>query len=97
MLLDENCNDPITMTGKDGKTVTFEQVAIIPYENELYALLKPISGMEGVPDDEAVLFLFAETEEGEHYLQLVKEQSIKDGVFNIYLDLVRKYRSNEIE
>lgn len=94
MLLDEDCNDPITMIGDDGEPATFAQVAIVPYEKELYAILKPISGMTGVPDDEAVIFWFTETEEGENYLKLVTDPAILDSVFEIYLDLVRNCRSS---
>ena len=88
MLLDEDCNEPITLYDKDDRAVRFEQVAIIPYGDQLYALLKPTDAVDGVDDDQAMVFRFTD----EPNLEVVTEHSIIDRVFDIYLDLVRESR-----
>ena len=56
ILLDEDNEDPITLYDENDKAVKFDQVAVIPLNNNLYAILKPIDEMEGVADDEAIVF-----------------------------------------
>ena len=51
ILLDEDNEDPITLYDENDKPVRFDQVAIIPMDEKLYAILKPIDEMEGVADD----------------------------------------------
>lgn len=89
VLLDENSNDPIVLYDEKDNAVTFEQVAIIPFEDNLYALLKPVDKMEGVADDEAVVFKFDEDENESPILTVVTEDKLIDNVFNIYLDLTK--------
>ena len=56
ILLDEDNEDPITLYDENDRAVKFDQVAIIPMDNKLYAILKPIDPLEGVADDEAIVF-----------------------------------------
>ena len=56
ILLDEDNEEPITLYDESDKPVKFDQVAIIPLDEKLYAILKPIDEMEGVADDEAIVF-----------------------------------------
>lgn len=89
VLLDENSNEPIVLYDEKDNAVTFEQVAIIPFEDNLYALLKPVDKMEGVAEDEAVVFKFDEDENEAPILTVVTEDKLIDDVFNVYLDLVK--------
>ena len=56
VLLDHENKEPIQMMDEKGKILEFEQVAIIPYKKQLYCILKPISEIKGVADDEAIVF-----------------------------------------
>ena len=47
VLLDEDNDDPITVYDENDKPVRFDQVAIIPFKEKLYAILKPIDEMDG--------------------------------------------------
>lgn len=90
-LLDVEDNEPITLYDEKDHGVKFEQIALIPYEEKLYAMLKPIDKMDGVEEDEAVIFVFEEDKEGgEKYLKVVGDDKIIDAVFEIYLDLVKE-------
>jgi hypothetical protein len=53
ILLDEDNEDPITLYDENDKAIQFDQVAIIPMDEKLYAILKPIDEMEGVAEDVA--------------------------------------------
>ena len=89
-LFDEECNDNIILYDSDDKEVEFEQVAIIPIEDKVYAMLKPVSPMEGVGEDEAVVFELVEGEsEDEDMLVVVNDEAVVESVFEVYYDLLR--------
>lgn len=95
-LFDEDNTDPITLFNEKGEKVEFEQIALIPLEdnkskdNKIYAILKPMETMEGVGEDEALVFEVVESEddEEEEYLNLVSDLDIIDKVFDVYNKLM---------
>ena len=88
-LLDVEDNEPITLYDENDTAVAFEQIALIPYDEKLYAILKPIDVMEGVGADEGVIFAFEENEEtNEQFLRVINDDKIIDKVFAQYLALV---------
>lgn len=90
-LLDVEDNDPITLYDENDTAISFEQIALIPFEEKLYAILKPIDVMEGVGEEEGVIFVFEENEEtNEQFLRVINDDKIIDKVFNLYLDLVKE-------
>ena len=96
VLLDENNDMPIIMYDNDGNPLEFEQIAVIPYgEDELYALLKPITHIDGINDDEAVLFRVDEDEEGEAVLQVEDDEEKNSKIYEIYLSLLQEAKENE--
>lgn len=88
VLLDEDNEDPVTLYDENGKSYRFDQVAIIPMDNKLYAILKPIDEMEGVADDEAIVFAVNETDDGESSLVVEIDESIAMRVFDEYYKLL---------
>ena len=86
MLLNEDCNDNIVLYGEDGEECEFEQVAVIPLEDKLYVILRPID-MEGLEDDEACVFEIVQTED-DTTIDLVEDDDIIDRVFALYNDLL---------
>lgn len=92
-LFDEDNTDPIVLFNEKGEKVEFEQIALIPLEEKeekIYAILKPIEQMEGVGNDEALVFevVEGETEDDEEYLNLVSDLDIIDKVFDVYNKLM---------
>lgn len=85
MLLDENCNDNITLYDEDGEPMEFEQIAMIPVEEDTYFILRPI-GMEELEDDLAFVFKLIESEDGVG-IDLVDDDEIADLVFEHYYAL----------
>ncbi len=88
ILLDEDNDDPITLFDENDKAVRFDQVAIIPFKEKLYAILKPIDDMEGVEDDEAIVFLIEETEDGDAELVIETDEPTAIKVFDEYYKLL---------
>ncbi len=89
-LFDEDNNDPIVLYNEKGEKVEFEQIALIPLEDVIYAILKPTEQMEGIGEDEALVFevVEPEDEEEEEYLNLVADLGIIDKVFEVYNKLM---------
>ena len=89
VLLDQNDTDPIVLEDDKGKRIRFEQVAIVPYDNKIYAVLKPIDKIEGVKDDEAIVFLCDETTKPTT-LRPEADQEIAIKIFDEYYNLVEE-------
>ncbi len=89
ILLDEDNEDPITLYNEEDKEVKFDQVAIIPLNEKLYTILKPIDEIEGVADDEAIVFYV--NEEGEDVaLEVEQDEQTAMRVFDEYYNLLDK-------
>ena len=88
MLLDEDNNDNIVLFNEDNQQIEFEQIALIPIHNRVYALLKPVLSIEGIADDEALVFAIEEVD-GEDCLVIVEEDEIIDKVFEEYYEMLR--------
>ena len=87
-LLDPKDSDPITLYDENDNKVEFEQIALIPLEDRLYAILKPANKMEGVADDEAIVFSFQEDDEQAPVLVVEENDKIIDEVFDVYNKLL---------
>ena len=89
-IFDEDNTDPIVLYNEKGEPVEFEQVAVIPLDERVYAILKPIKEMEGIGENEALVFEVVETasDEEEDFLALVVDVDTIDRVFKVYDGLV---------
>ncbi len=79
---------PVTLYDEDGTGVKFDQVAIIPLKTRVYAILKPIDEMEGVADDEAIVFCLMEDESGEDLLSVEQDEVIIKKIFESYYEML---------
>lgn len=99
VLLDQGNKDPIVLTDEKGKKLAFEQVAIIPYgvdeDKTLYVVLKPITKIKGIADDEAVVFKVIEDEVGNAVLRVEDDELIAIEIFNKYYDMLEEARKND--
>lgn len=86
-ILDENNTDNIVLFDDQQNPITFEQVALIPLDrtNALYAILIPITPMQGVNEGEGVLF---EVDEQKQSLEVVNDQQIINEVLEVYQALL---------
>lgn len=84
MLLDDECTDDITLYDENNNPVDFEQIAVIPLEDRLFAILKPVDPLEGVNEDEGIVI---EIDEEEDNIYTVDDDKIVDQVFEEYYKL----------
>ena len=95
-LYDEDNNDAIILFNEKGEEIAFEQIALIPQKEKTYAILKPIQPMEGVGEDEGLVFsIETSKEDGQEYLVLVTDEGIIDDVFKVYDELVAEEEGEE--
>ena len=94
VLLDQENKDPIVLMDESGKQMTFEQVAVIPYEvrkeKRLYCVLKPLDKIEGIADDEAIVFLVDTDDEGNSIIRIEEDEEVAISVFDKYYDLLEE-------
>lgn len=95
ILLDEENESPITLYDENDKAIQFDQVAIIPMEEKLFAILKPIDEMEGVSDDEAIVFRVDEKEDGENDLVIETDEALAMRVFDEFYRLLDEIEENQ--
>ncbi len=95
-ILDEEYDGDIVLVDENDKEFTFNQLAVIPFNDELYCVLKPVTEMEGVGEDDVMVFhiLLDDTAETEDeamengYLEIEEDDSIADEVFKEYLEML---------
>ena len=83
MLLDENNNENLKLYDENNKETEFEQIAVIPLNEKIYAILKPVTKIVGVNDDEALVFSIEEIDD-EDCIVLVDDEKVVDEVFKEY-------------
>ena len=89
-LLDPENNDNIDFYDEDGNLLSFEQIAIIPHNEKVYVILKPVDEMEGVGEDEALVFVVDFDDNIlQDYLKLVEDPVDIEIIFEKYYDLLR--------
>ncbi len=82
-LFDENDSDPIILYGEDGQEIAFEQIALIPLEGRVFVIMQPVELLEGMADDEALVFEILDRN-GETVLDIVLDDETIDAVFAKY-------------
>lgn len=83
-IIDED--EVIILYDDDNKPVQFYEVACVEYQGEFYALLRPVEPMEGLEEDEALIFKVREEDDDTDVFEPVQDESVLDAVFNEYLN-----------
>ena len=87
---EEEYDDIVTLLSADGEEVDFVEIAGIAYGGEFYAILQPVELLEGMEDDEALVFKVSRGEDGEDHFDIVLDDEIIDGVFDEYEKLLEQ-------
>lgn len=100
VLLDQENRDPIVLQDENGRQLTFEQVAVIPYDidektRKLYVVLKPVDKIDGIADDEAVVFVCDQDKAGNTVLKVEEKEELAIAVFDKYYDLLEEASAKE--
>ena len=54
----------ITLYDEENNPIDFYEVAVVEYNSELYAILQPCDEVEGIEEDEVVIFKIEEGDDG---------------------------------
>ena len=84
MLDEEFADDIITLTTESGEEVDFVEIAGIAHKGKFYAILQPVELLEGMDDDEALVFEVVRNADGSDGFNVVLDDEIIDAVFAEY-------------
>ena len=90
-LLDENNDEIIELQAEGGDNVKFEQVAVVNYEGNPYAILRPLSMRE---DQVAIFKLNPEDEDA---IEVVVDEKIADDVLAVFQEEIDNYSEEDEE
>ena len=81
--------DIILLTNDSGERVGFQPVATVPFGDETYMLLRPVTPMEGADEGDAFVFLMSQVDgdreqDSGSYLTMVTDDEVIDAVFRLY-------------
>lgn len=91
-LFDENNDEKIFVKDNDGREIEFEQVAVVDYNESYYAVLQPVTPIEGVSEDEVLVFLIDEEKD---CLTYVEDDETIDGVNEEFLAMLEELDEEE--
>lgn len=77
-------DDIVTLTTADGEEVDFVEIAGIAHKGNFYAILQPVELIDGMSDDEALVFWVTRNEKGEDKFEIVLDDDIINAVFAEY-------------
>lgn len=80
----EDDDDIITLTTADGEEVDFIEVAGIEHKNDFYVILQPVELLDGMGEDEALVFKVTKGDGDEDKFEIVTDEEIIDAVFAEY-------------
>ena len=86
-LEDEASDEMVTLVTESGDEIDFFVAAVIPYGGKAYGILQPVELLEGMEEDEALVFEIREDGD-EQGFDLVTDDEIIDGVFAEYDQLI---------
>ena len=77
-------DDIVTLLSATGEEVDFVEIAGIAYKGSFYAILQPVELLEGMDDDEALVFKVTRGKDGEDKFEIELDDSVVDAVFAEY-------------
>lgn len=89
MLMDENCSEDILLYSEKGEPIWFTQIAVIPLNGRVYAILQPVELQPGMEEDEALVFEVLEGDQ-DGSLEICLDDGVIDQVFDEYYRLLKE-------
>lgn len=81
--LDED-DEIVTLLSANGEEIDFTAIALIYYRNTPYAILQPVELLDGMDDDEALVFKVSVASDGSNSYEIELDDAIIDAVFKEY-------------
>ena len=86
-------DDKITLLAADGEEIEFNEIAGIAYRGNFYAILQPIVLLDGMGDNEALVFKVTRGDKGEDKFSIELDEDIIEAVFAEYNRLLDEAES----
>lgn len=80
----------VTLINENGEEINFVEIAGIALDDNFYLILQPEEPMEGIGEDEALVFKVTENEDGEDEFDVEVDDNIIDQVFKEYYKLLEE-------
>lgn len=80
-------NEYVTLLSANGEEIDFIEIAGIAYNGNFYAILQPVELLDGMGEDEAMVFKVTRNEDGDDSFTIELDDAVIDGVFEIYTQL----------
>ena len=77
-------DDIVTLVAANGAEIDFVEIAGIAHKGNFYAILQPVELMDGMCDDEALVFKVTTDEDGTNSFDIELDGEIIDAVFKEY-------------
>lgn len=85
---EDDDDDVVTLTAANGEEIDLVEIAGIKYRGNFYAILQPIELLEGMEEDEALVFKVTRGADNEDKFEIVTDDNIIDAVFAEYNKLL---------
>ncbi len=85
---DEEDDDIVTLLSANGEEVDFVEIAGIALNGNFYAILQPVELLDGMDDDEALVFKVSRGPDDEDKFDIELDDSIIEKVFDEYNKLL---------
>ena len=88
-IVTEDDDDIVTLLSANGEEIDFVEIAGIAYKGNFYAILQPVELLDGMDEDEALVFKVSRGEDGSDKFEIELNDEIIDAVFaeyNVLLD-----------
>ena len=95
--MSEERDDIVTLLSATGEEIDFVEIAGIAYQGNFYAILQPVELIEGMSDDEALVFKASRLQDGQDKFEIELDDEIIDAVFSEYNRLLDEMKAKESE
>ena len=90
-------DDIVTLLSATGEEIDFVEIAGIAHKGNFYAILQPVELLEGMSDDEALVFKVSRGPDGEDKFEIELDDEIIDAVFAEYNRLLDSIENDNDE
>ena len=82
--MEEDDDDIVTLLSANGEEIDFIEIAGIAYRGQFYAILQPVELLDGMDEDEALVFKVTKGKDGEDKFEIELDDVVIDAVFTEY-------------
>lgn len=86
--MENDDDDIVTLLSAEGEEIDFVEIAGIAYKGAFYAILQPVELLDGMDDDEALVFKVTRGKDGEDKFEIELDDATIDAVFAEYNKLL---------